>query len=76
MRVPSSLVRGDSLGGVDYYVVVLFFMASRSEIEDHRAPAPMNYAEMRKLHNTSMNGNSDIWWINAGVIEALRPGDF
>ncbi|MDX1387727.1 MAG: hypothetical protein R3344_00950 [Acidobacteriota bacterium] len=52
---------------------VLFFMASRSEIEDHRAPAPMGYAAMRELHDSPMNGNSDIWWIDAGVIDALRP---
>jgi hypothetical protein len=51
----------------------LFFMASRSNIEDHHAPAPMSYADILDLHSAPMNGNSDIWWIDASVIATLRP---
>jgi hypothetical protein len=54
----------------------LFFMASRSLIVDHRPPEPMSYAEMRRLHDRAMNGNADLWWVDAGLIEALRPAGF
>ena len=55
---------------------ILFFMSSRSVIVDHRAPRPMSYPEVRRLQDLAMNGNSDIWWVDAGFIEALRPDGF
>jgi len=54
----------------------LFFMASRSEIENRRAPDRLGYAEMQRLHEQPMNGNSDIWWVDAGIVSALRPEKF
>ena len=55
---------------------LLFFMSSRSVIVDHRAPARMDYAAMWRLHEVAMNGNSDIWWVDASVISDLRPAGF
>ena len=55
---------------------VLFFMSSRSVIVDHRAPARMDHAAMWRLHGVAMNGNSDIWWVDASVISDLRPAGF
>jgi Tol biopolymer transport system component len=55
---------------------VLFFMSSRSVIVDHRAPARMDHAAMWRLHEVAMNGNSDIWWVDASVISDLRPEGF
>jgi len=28
---------------------------------------------MQRLHDLPMNGNSDIWWVDAEVISRLRP---
>jgi hypothetical protein len=55
---------------------LLFFMSSRSVFADRRAPRPMSYAELHQLNDLAMNGNPDIWWIEASVIEALRPAGF
>lgn len=54
----------------------LFFMSSRSVFVDRRAPRPMNYAELRQLSDLAMNGNADIWWVDAGFVEKLRPEGF
>jgi len=55
---------------------VLFFMSSRSVIVNRRAPRRMGYDELRKLHELSMNGNPDIWWVDAAAVRALRPSGF
>ena len=55
---------------------LLFFMSSRSVIVNRRAPRRMSYDELRQLHDLSMNGNPDIWWVDAAVIGALRPTGF
>lgn len=52
---------------------VLFFMSSRSVIQDHVAPRRMSHDEIWRLHGLAMNGSSDIWWVDAGLIAALRP---
>jgi hypothetical protein len=47
----------------------LFFMATRTgEIE----PADWNYEHLKKLYNSPGNGNADIYWMDAGLIEKLR----
>jgi len=50
----------------------LFFMSSRAKIEDQVAPTRMSRADMDALHNAPMNGNSDIWWVDAAAVTALR----
>ena len=55
---------------------LLFFMSSRSVIVNRRAPRRMNLGEMAQLHQLAMNGNPDIWWVDAGFIQELRPEGF
>jgi len=49
-----------------------FFMSSRSTIQDRHSPDRLGYADMQRLHDLPMNGNSDIWWVDARVITDLR----
>ena len=35
----------------------------------------MTYADLQRLHQEPMNGNSDIWWVKAAILEELRPAD-
>ena len=51
-----------------------FFMASRPSIERRYSPEKLSYEEIQRLHDQPMNGNFDIWWVDAGFIEELRPG--
>lgn len=50
-----------------------FFMSSRATIQALLARQPMTYADLQRLHREPMNGNSDIWWVDAGFLEQLRP---
>ena len=52
-----------------------FFMSSRATIQAHLERRPMTYADLQRLHREPMNGNSDIWWVNAAFLEELRPTD-
>jgi hypothetical protein len=48
---------------------IFFFMATRTlEIEREA----WNYANLQKLHQSSGNGNADIYWMDARFIEHLR----
>ena len=50
-----------------------FFMATRSrEIKE----ADWNYETLKQLNDSPNNGNADIYWVNAGFIENLRPDGF
>jgi Tol biopolymer transport system component len=50
-----------------------FFMSSRATIQEKHSPERLDYADMQRLHDLPMNGNSDIWWVDAEVINRLRP---
>jgi hypothetical protein len=50
-----------------------FFMSSRATIEERHSAERLDYADLQRLHDLPMNGNSDIWWVNAEVITRLRP---
>lgn len=50
-----------------------FFMSSRATIQKGHSPERLDYADMQRLHDLPMNGNSDIWWVDAEVISRLRP---
>jgi len=50
-----------------------FFMSSRSVFDAEDAAIPRTFGEMLRLHGEPLNGNSDIWWVSASVIERLRP---
>jgi hypothetical protein len=47
-----------------------FFMSSRRETA---RPKTLTYKFFGDLMGRPRNGNSDIWWIDAGFIEKLRP---
>jgi hypothetical protein len=51
----------------------LFFMSSRATIQNRYSPAPQTYDSLQDLHTQPMNGSFDIWWVDAGIIEELRP---
>jgi hypothetical protein len=51
-----------------------FFASTRGESEVEGAEKKSrSYAEYQRLLTTPQNGNSDIYWVDASVIEALRP---
>ncbi|MGB5813585.1 MAG: hypothetical protein WBH75_15795 [Thermoanaerobaculia bacterium] len=54
----------------------LFFMSSRATIQERFSPVPQTYDSLQDLHNQPMNGSFDIWWIDARIIEELRPEGF
>ena len=53
----------------------LFFMSTRLP-EDDSGSQPYSIEALNGIHNGPENGNSDIYWIDAGIIEELRPEGF
>ena len=54
----------------------LFFMSSRATIQNRFSPVRQSYDSLQDLHNQPMNGSFDIWWIDARIIDELRPEGF
>ena len=50
-----------------------FFMSSRSTFDSQVQETPLSYPDLQNLHREPLNGNSDIWWVEAGFLENLRP---
>lgn len=50
-----------------------FFMSSRATIQERFSPERLDYEDMQRLQALPMNGNSDIWWVDAAVLTSLRP---
>jgi hypothetical protein len=50
-----------------------FFMSSRASYENRVPAHPLSYEDLQMLHRAPLNGNSDIWWVDAEFLEALRP---
>lgn len=50
----------------------LFFMSSRRTVAD-RLPDAMSWDYLWGIHTEPGNGSADIYWIDAGFIEDLRP---
>jgi hypothetical protein len=50
-----------------------FFMASRSRFAVGFPATPLRYSKIREMHGEPQNGLPDIYWIDAGFIEDLRP---
>ena len=48
----------------------LFFMSAR--VPENAKTEIVNYAQMSEIFNSPQNGNSHIYWIDAGIIEELR----
>jgi len=53
----------------------LFFMSTRTPVRDLNE-GDYSYDYLGKVHNNPENGNSDIYWVDAGIIEQLRPEGF
>jgi len=51
----------------------LFFMSTRSRYKDRRIDPPLTWADLTRIHDDPENGNPDIYWIDAGFLESLRP---
>jgi len=50
-----------------------FFMSSRTELGEEVRSEPLTAKSLEALHDAPGNGNSDIYWIGAEIIEELRP---
>ena len=50
----------------------LFFASNRGTEEDEMSGG-RNYRQFHQSHGQPKNGNSDIYWVDASVIEELRP---
>jgi len=51
----------------------LFFMSTRLPVEKDLSNESHSFDNLTVIHNSPENGNSDIYWIDAAIIEALRP---
>ncbi len=50
----------------------LFFQSTRNTVPA-RSASPLRYADLERMQGEPGNGQSDIYWIDAGFIESLRP---
>jgi len=53
-----------------------FFMSQRQPVTGESASQPWTVEELAEIFNRPENGNSDIYWIDAGFIDRLRPDGF
>jgi hypothetical protein len=53
-----------------------FFMSQRQPANDENSDQPWSMDELSAVFNRPENGNSDIYWIDAGFIDGLRPDGF
>jgi hypothetical protein len=54
----------------------LFFMSTRLPGKNDSDKQVYSVEDLAGIHNRAENGNSDIYWIDAGIIEQLRPDGF
>ncbi len=50
----------------------VFFMSTR-KLPEEKQPQSLNYEFFKNLSSIPENGNSDIYWIDAKIIETLKP---
>ena len=48
----------------------LFFMSSRTQPRE-KLPAKLTYRFLKEMHNKPQNGNSNIYWVDAGIIQDI-----
>ncbi|MEE4219347.1 MAG: hypothetical protein V2I48_17175 [Xanthomonadales bacterium] len=53
-----------------------FFMSTRSPLGPDVPGDGYSMEYLQQVHAQAQNGNSDIYWIDAGIIEELRPEGF
>ena len=49
------------------------FFSSRRTIHSEYSEIPLTFEEKLKILNSPGNGNQDIYWVDAKVIEVLKP---
>jgi len=54
----------------------LFFMSTRAPADEEPDEEQHSFENLARIHNSPENGHSDIYWIDAGIIETLRPDGF
>jgi hypothetical protein len=54
----------------------LFFMSSSSTLTDDHSPVPLCYGDLQRMGSEPGNGNPDIWWVDARLVETLRPASW
>jgi len=54
----------------------LFFMSTRLPAADDIAKGEYSYENLNTIYNHHSNGNSDMYWMDAAIIEELRPEGF
>jgi hypothetical protein len=50
-----------------------FFMSTRLPAAGDSSNKGYSFSNLSRIHNGPENGNSDIYWMDAGIIEELRP---
>jgi len=50
-----------------------FFMAARSRFADGPPEGVRTMRDLQELHAKPENGSPDVYWVDAGFIEGLRP---
>ena len=53
-----------------------FFMSQRQPAAAENPGQPWSVGELSSIFNSPENGNSDIYWIDTGFIDELRPDGF
>ena len=48
-------------------------MGARGRYADSRMEPPLDRRAIERIHSESENGTPDIYWIDAGFIQDLRP---
>lgn len=54
----------------------LFFMSTRLPAKNNKHKDVYSLEDLASIHNNPENGHSDIYWIDAGIIDLLRPEGF
>jgi Tol biopolymer transport system component len=52
----------------------LFFTRQTPPRIERKAGSPLIYDDYIKMHNSPDNGSENIWWVDARIIEDLKPG--
>lgn len=53
-----------------------FFMSTRAPTRPDAPVEGYSLKYLQQVHDQAENGNSDVYWIDAGIIEELRPDGF
>ena len=54
----------------------LFFMSTRAPVDENPESSTYSHKDLTRIHSSPENGNSDIYWMDARIIEELRPEGF